>query len=43
MSQSNHPNEKGHRVVTKLILNYFFEEAQWNEYCQKQTMTVMKR
>ena len=43
MSQSNHPNEKGHRVVTKLILNYFFEEAQWNEYCQKQTMTIMKK
>ena len=43
MSQSNHPNEKGHQVVTRLILNYFFEEAQWNEYCQNQTMTIMKK
>lgn len=38
MSQYNHPNEKGHRVVAKLILNYFFNEIQWNEYQQKQAM-----
>jgi len=25
MSQSNHPNAKGHKVVSQLILDYFFE------------------
>lgn len=43
MSQSNHPNEKGHHVVAGLILNYFFDEAKWNEYHQKQTMKIMKK
>lgn len=28
MSQSNHPNAKGHHVVTKLILDYFVDKAQ---------------
>ncbi|WP_052356190.1 glycoside hydrolase family 88 protein [Bacteroides timonensis] len=43
MSQSNHPNEKGHHVVAELILNYFFNETQWNEYYQKQTVKIMKK
>lgn len=32
MSQSNHPNANGHHIVAELILNYFFDEKQWNEY-----------
>ncbi|MCW1735153.1 SGNH/GDSL hydrolase family protein [Anaerorudis cellulosivorans] len=32
MSQSNHPNAKGHVVVKELILDYFFDGQQWKEY-----------
>lgn len=27
MSQSNHPNERGHRVVKDLIIRYFIDDA----------------
>lgn len=43
MSQSNHPNEKGHHIVTELILEYFFDMSQWNEYRQLQTTKVTKK
>lgn len=42
MSQSNHPNEKGHRIVAELILNYFFNAEQWNEYRQTQIKSVVE-
>ena len=43
MSQSNHPNEKGHEVVMELILEYFFDKNQWKEYNRNSTLKTIKK
>lgn len=43
MSQSNHPNEKGHEVVKELILDYFFDKNQWKEYNRNSTLKTIRK
>lgn len=43
MSQSNHPNEKGHRVVKGLILDYFFDKNQRREYERISTLKIIRK
>lgn len=43
MSQSNHPNEKGHEVVMELILEYFFDKNQWKEYNRNSTLKTIRK
>lgn len=43
MSQSNHPNEKGHEVVKELILDYFFDKNQWKEYNRNSTLKIIRK
>ncbi|MDR0575053.1 MAG: glycoside hydrolase family 88 protein [Tannerella sp.] len=42
MSQSNHPNAKGHAVVKELILDYFFDKDQWKEYNRNLTLKIIR-
>lgn len=43
MSQSNHPNEQGHEVVKKLILDYFFDNHQRKEYNRISTLKIIRK
>ncbi|MBK5721772.1 glycoside hydrolase family 88 protein [Dysgonomonas sp. Marseille-P4677] len=43
MSQSNHPNERGHEVVKDLILEYFFDDAEMRTYKKLQIKDNMKK
>lgn len=43
MSQSNHPNERGHKVVKELILDYFFDNQQWKEYNRISTLEMIRK
>lgn len=43
MSQSNHPNEKGHEIVKELILDYFFNNHQWKEYNSILTLKIIRK
>lgn len=43
MAQSNHPNAKGHAVVTKLLMEHYLDEAQWNEHNKLRAMEVARK
>lgn len=43
MSQSNHPNAKGHAVVKELILDYFFDNHQWKGYNSISTLKIIRK
>lgn len=41
MSQSNHPNHKGHEIVKDLIIRYFFDKKDLNHYQSEQIKKIM--
>lgn len=43
MSQSNHPNEKGHRVVSELIAEFLLGKGEYKNHQLKNTLGIMEK
>ena len=43
MSQSNHPNEKGHRIVAGLIAGYLLGEKEYKEYRLNKVRNILDK